>query len=153
MIALFAGLYGGVPLVGIGVDRALRLPVIPLPLRVVGFVPLIVGALALGWCFALFVHVGKGTPNPWSPPSALVTVGPYAWMRNPIVLGHAMAILGEALLLGSPGTVGIVLLLAIPVNLIVPREEQTLEVRYGDAYRRYRDAVPRWIPGLRRHNR
>lgn len=153
MVALFAGLYVGVPLVGIGVDRALRLPVVPLPLRVVGFVPLIVGTLAVGWSFALFRHVGKGTPNPRSPPSTLVTVGPYAWTRNPIVLGHAMVILGEALLLGSPGILGIVSLLAIPVNLIVPREERTLEARYGDDYRRYREAVPRWIPRVRRHNR
>jgi protein-S-isoprenylcysteine O-methyltransferase Ste14 len=152
-LALFAGLYGGTPLLGIGLDRILRWPAIPDPLRVLGPLPLAVGGLDLGWCFALFVRIGKGTPNPWLPPIVLVTEGPFAWTRNPIVMGHALAVLGEAILLGSSGTVLIVLLLAIPVRMISPREERTLELRFGDAYRRYREAVPRWIPRIRRHDR
>src|SRR5207302_11218819 len=60
------------------------------------------------WCFALFVQVGRGTPNPTMPPTALVTVGPYRWTRNPIALSHAAALFGLSLLLGSVSAVAIV---------------------------------------------
>jgi protein-S-isoprenylcysteine O-methyltransferase Ste14 len=153
MLGLFAALYVGLPLLGTGIDRVFRLPAIPEPVRVAGVAPLIVGGLGLAWCFALFVRIGKGTPNPARPPNVLVTNGPYAWTRNPIVLSHALAVLGLGLILGSPGTIVLLLVLAVPVSGVVPTEEQTLETRYGDAYRRYRDAVPRWIPRLRRHSR
>src|SRR2546421_12980463 len=48
--------------------------------------------------------------------------------------------------LGSVSAAVIVLLLAIPVHVAMVHEEGTLEARFGDTYRAYRAAVPRWIP-------
>ena len=152
-VGLFLALYLGVPAAGLTLDRLLGWSPLPDLTRWVGLLPLLVGAAGIAWCFALFVRVGNGTPNPLVPPQSLVTVGPFAWTRNPIILSHALASLGVALVVASPSAVVVVLLLAIPVQYIVRIEERTLEARYGDAYVRYRATVPRWIPRRSRHTR
>ena len=152
-VGLFLALYFGLPLAGLGLDRLLNLGPLPQAARWLGLVPLVVGAFGIVWCFTLFVRVGQGTPNPWEPPRTLVTTGPFAWTRNPIILSHALATLGLALAVGSPSAIAIVLALGIVVQFIVRHEEGTLERRYGDAYRRYRENVPRWIPRRPRQSR
>jgi protein-S-isoprenylcysteine O-methyltransferase Ste14 len=153
MFALFTALYVGIPFAGLQLDRWLALPPWPLPVRAVGLIFLVLGIAGLAWCFALFVRVGRGTPNPTTPPKALVTVGPYAWTRNPIALSHAFALIGLSFLVGSISAVAIVVILAIPVHAAMLHEERTLEARFGEAYRVYAAAVPRWIPRLgKRHN-
>ncbi len=152
-VGLFLALYLGLPAAGLILDRGLRLTALPDAVRWIGLIPLVVGAAGVAWCFSLFVRVGQGTPNPWVPPRVLVTTGPFAWTRNPIILSHALACLGVALVIASPSAVVIVLLLGIPVQFIVRHEERSLEARYGEAYRSYRDSVPRWIPRWSRHNR
>lgn len=148
-VGLFVALYGGLPLAGLLLDAALGWPPVPAPWRWLGFAPLVLGAAGIAWCFSLFVRVGRGTPNPLVPPQTLVTTGPFAWTRNPIILSHALAAFGEALVVASPAAILLVLLLGIPVQFIVRAEERSLETRHGDAYRKYRATVPRWIPRFR----
>lgn len=151
-ILLFLALYAGVPAVGLLADGWIGWPALHAPWTWIGTIPVVVGGTGIAWCFVLFVRLGGGTPNPLVPPKVLVTVGPFAWTRNPIILSHALAALGVALLVGSPSAVILVLALGLPVQAVVRREEKTLEARYGDAYRRYRGSVPRWLPRVR-HSR
>jgi len=146
MFVLFVLLYVGIPWTGLTIDGFLRIPPWPSPVRWIGAVLLVVGLVGLAWCFALFVRVGRGTPNPTLPPKALVTVGPYRWTRNPIALSHAAALFGLSLVLGSVSAAAIVVILAIPVHIAMVREERILESRFGDAYRAYKASVPRWFP-------
>ena len=145
MLVLFVLLYVGIPWAGLTIDGFLRIPAWPSPVRWVGLILLVVGLAGLVWCFALFVRVGRGTPNPSMPPTALVTVGPYRWTRNPIALSHAAALFGLSLLLGSVSAAAIVVVLAIPVHFAMVHEEKTLATRFGEAYRGYKATVPRWI--------
>ncbi len=149
---LFLALYLGVPLAGLTVDRGLSLAPLSIPLRLAGFAFLLVGLAGLAWCFSLFAGA-RGTPNPRLPPSRLVTSGPYAWTRNPIAGSHFLAVLGVAMIVGSPGAVLIVFLLGIPANLLIRHEERTLESRFGAEYQAYRESVPRWIPRPPRRQR
>lgn len=142
---LFAALYLGVPLAGLSIDRGLGLPTLPTVVRFVGLFFLLVGLAGLAWCFSLFAGA-RGTPNPRLPPSRLVTSGPYAWSRNPIVGSHFFAVLGVALVVGSAGAVLILFLLGLPANLLIRHEERALELRFGAEYWAYRESVPRWIP-------
>ncbi len=146
---VFLALYLGVPLAGLTIDRGLGLPTFPVAFRLAGFVFLLVGLGGLAWCFSLFARA-RGTPNPRLPPSRLVTAGPYEWTRNPIAGSHFLAVLGVALVVGSPGAALLLFLLGIPANLLIRHEERTLELRFGAEYRAYRDSVPRWIPRPRR---
>jgi protein-S-isoprenylcysteine O-methyltransferase Ste14 len=142
---LFVALYAGVPLAGLALDGAIGLGPLPLAVRLVGPFLFFAGLMGLGWCFVLFARA-RGTPNPVMPPVKLVTSGPYAWMRNPIAGSHFLAVLGVALVVGSPAAVAITFLLGIPADLVTRREERGLESRFGEAYRAYRASVPRWIP-------
>jgi protein-S-isoprenylcysteine O-methyltransferase Ste14 len=78
--------------------------------------------------------------------TALVATGPYRFTRNPIYIGFVLAYFGFAIMLTSMW----VLLLLIPVLAIlqrgvVLREEAYLERQFGDAYRKYKARVPRWL--------
>src|SRR5205809_275901 len=116
MFGLFALLYVGIPYAGLWIDRILGLSPLPIFVRGLGLILLSVGVAILAWCFALFSRVGRGTPNPAMPPESLVTIGPYQWTRNPIALGHATALIGLSLFLGSVFAAVIVVVLAFPVH-------------------------------------
>jgi protein-S-isoprenylcysteine O-methyltransferase Ste14 len=83
---------------------------------------------------------------PGRPATALVTTGPYHVTRNPIYLGFVLVYFGLAVILTSVW----VLLLLIPVLIVlrrgvVDREEAYLEREFGEAYRKYKARVPRWL--------
>ena len=114
-------------------------------------VALIAAGLALWlWTVRLFSRVGEGTLAPWDPTRHLVVEGPYAHVRNPMISAVLAALLGEAALFGSPP----ILILAaafVAINhaFFLLHEEPGLERRFGDEYREYTRAVPRWIPRRR----
>jgi len=114
-------------------------------------VVLFLGGFALfAWCVSLFARVGEGTLAPWDPTRRLVAVGPYLYMRNPMITGVVTMLLGETLFLGSRA-VGIWAATFVAINQIyfVISEEPGLERRFGAAYIEYKSAVPRWIPRAR----
>jgi len=112
-----------------------------------GIVLLLVGLLIMGETIAGFASVGKGTLAPWSPPQHLLISGMYAYVRNPMILGVIVVLLGEALIFSSwPIFVEAVLVFLINTAYFVWSEEPGLEKRFGEEYRLYRRNVPRWIP-------
>jgi protein-S-isoprenylcysteine O-methyltransferase Ste14 len=115
--------------------------------RAVGGLTFVAGLALFAWCVALFVRVGRGTLAPWDPTRRLVAVGPYRYVRNPMITGVAAMLVGEAMLLGSRVLAGWCAAFVL-VNHVyfVLSEERGLERRFGGAYRSYRAAVPRWVP-------
>jgi protein-S-isoprenylcysteine O-methyltransferase Ste14 len=113
---------------------------------------LIVGLtfVAIGFALAAlsvrnFRQVGTSIV-PGEPSTALVVTGPYQATRNPIYIGLVLIYFGLAIVLTSLW----VLLLLIPVLMVlqrgvVDREEDYLERQFGDAYRKYKARVPRWL--------
>lgn len=102
--------------------------------------------LASAWTF---VVRGKGTPAPLDPPVLLVTSGPYRVVRNPMYVGGALILLGEAIIFRSAVLFLYLLCVLLAFHLfVVLYEEPHLEKIFGAAYREYRKTVPRWIPRL-----
>ena len=105
------------------------------------------GLALFAWCLSLFARVGQGTLAPWDPTQRLVAVGPYQYIRNPMITGVAAMLLGEALYFGSSGRRAVgVLFIAINHTYFVLCEEPGLARRFGESYRAYKANVPRWIP-------
>src|SRR5437667_5160575 len=69
--------------------------------QVAGMIIGAMGATIALWCVFTFAFIGKGTPAPFDPPRRLVVRGPYRFVRNPMYIGAATALLGAALFYGS----------------------------------------------------
>jgi len=107
------------------------------------------GVALAAWCVNLFNVQGQGTPLPLDPPKRFVLAGPYRYVRNPMMLGMMLILVGEALVMESRSVCLYALALALAAHLVVCCwEEPDLTRRFGQAYREYRKQVPRWIPRL-----
>jgi protein-S-isoprenylcysteine O-methyltransferase Ste14 len=94
-----------------------------------------------------FATRGRGTLAPWDPPKHLVVAGVYRYVRNPMISGVVLVLLGEALVLRSGAVLTwAALFFAINATYIPLLEEPLLERRFGDGYSEYKAHVPRWLP-------
>lgn len=117
---------------------------------VLGGGSIVCGLALMSRTISLFATIGHGTLAPWDPTQKLVIRGPYRHVRNPMISGVLMVLLGEAALLGSPPVFAwFAIFGAINVIYTPLVEERSLARRFGDDYLRYRRNVPRWIPRLR----
>jgi protein-S-isoprenylcysteine O-methyltransferase Ste14 len=119
---------------------------VPLALRLF----ILGGALIIWAAFTLLRHAGS-SGAPGDPTHRLVAVGPYRWTRNPIYAGDVLLVFGVAFFTRSPSALVIAILLPVLLHWYVCRiEEPKTEARLGDAYREYKQNVPRWFPKLRK---
>lgn len=116
---------------------------------VVGIIVLVL-ASALGiWSAVTMAELGEGTPLPSIMANRLVTAGPYGYVRNPMALAGIVQGAAIGLMLSSWVVVVYALIGSILWNYAVrPLEDRDLEARFGDDYRRYRDAVRCWVPRI-----
>ncbi len=125
--------------------RGVRLPGVGIPLALAGL------AIIL-WTNGLFLTLGRGTAHPFAAKTQqLVAIGPYRYVRNPMMWGAGSLLIGSALWLGSVGLWITFAIFFTFINLFVPfYEERDMERRFGEEYREYCRRVPRWIPRWRR---
>lgn len=143
-IAIGGLLIVGLPLLSLAIERGE--PILPEGVQAAGLALAVAGGGLWLWATTVLVARGDGTPLPLDPPRKLVVSGPYHRIRNPMHLGLVAFFAGEALLFRSVVFLGFVALLALGAALWSRHEERELERRFEGAYRRYRDAVPGWIP-------
>jgi protein-S-isoprenylcysteine O-methyltransferase Ste14 len=113
----------------------------------VGFAILAAGAVIYFRCAWEFAVRGLGTPAPIAPTKYLVTTALHRYVRNPMYLGVATSILGEAILFRSTHVaVYAAIMLTAAHIFVVLYEEPTLHQQFGASYDEYRQRVPSWIP-------
>ena len=121
-------------------------------IQIFGIALMLVGGFIAFSCVIDFGTAGKGTPAPFDPPRKLVRHRFYRHVRNPMYLGMAVLLTGEALLFPAERTAIFVMLIFLIgiVNLFVLfYEEPTLRREFGEDYFQYCRHVPRWLPRLR----
>jgi protein-S-isoprenylcysteine O-methyltransferase Ste14 len=83
--------------------------------------------------------------------SALVTQGPYAYVRNPLYLGNLLIYFGVSIMANSLfpllQIIGIIYFYA-QYYFIINEEEEFLRAKFKDKYEEYARSVPRFIPKL-----
>ncbi len=119
-------------------------------LLVPGLAISLAGLILLVVMVRMFILIGKGTIMPWDPTRRLITSGPYAYMRNPMILSVITIQVGEAIAFASPILASLAILFYV-INTIyfVYSEEPGLEKRFGAEYLEYKRNVPRWLPRLK----
>jgi protein-S-isoprenylcysteine O-methyltransferase Ste14 len=116
-------------------------------LTYLGLLLFVIGAVLLFSGAYYLVLRGDGTPLPFDPPKRMVVAGPYARVQHPMMLGLLTVAYAEALWCYSVSLGLYAVLLTVLANIYLTYiEEPGLEKRFGDDYRAYRDAVPRWLP-------
>jgi protein-S-isoprenylcysteine O-methyltransferase Ste14 len=146
VVALPPLVYVGFLVLGFLADLIWPTSIAPLSIRLVLGGLLFAAGLALGaWALARFARAG--TPvEVYRPATALVTEGPYRLSRNPIYLGMTLGYAGLAVMGNSLWALVLLIpTLAVIRYGVIAREEEYLERKFGEAYRRYRSAVRRWL--------
>jgi protein-S-isoprenylcysteine O-methyltransferase Ste14 len=115
-----------------------------------GIVIGLAGLALLVTSIVLMIRIAKSTVMPWDPSQNLVVRGPYRHLRNPMILGVIILLIGEALILSSNG-IAILAAAFFFLNTLyfILFEEPKLEAQFGEAYRGYKANVPRWLPRLK----
>jgi protein-S-isoprenylcysteine O-methyltransferase Ste14 len=151
-IVFFFGLIALFVFVALQVDKLLDFPkLLPASLNIIVSAPILaIGLFLMTWSILYFIRV-KGTPVPFNPPPKLVTTGPYAHVRDPMVTGVFVLLFGLGVLLRSISLVSIFTPLFILLNVweLKAVEERELEKRLGKDYLEYKKRVPMFIPRLK----
>jgi protein-S-isoprenylcysteine O-methyltransferase Ste14 len=126
-----------------GVERPARLGAFQFAGMTIGAA----GAAVALWCILSFAFLGRGTPAPFDPPRQLVVRGPYGYVRNPMYLGAALALIGAALFYETGVLWAYAAGFLVVLHLfVVLYEEPTLRQTFGDTYEDYCRTVGRWWP-------
>jgi len=125
---------------------AMPLPFLPATLAVALGVPLVAVAIAL-FSYSVVQFRAAGTPVPArKPTTVIVRTGPYHFSRNPIYLAFSVFQLGIAISVNSVWLLAtLVGAVALIHYVVIPREEQYLERKFGAQYLDYKAAVRRWL--------
>jgi protein-S-isoprenylcysteine O-methyltransferase Ste14 len=128
----------------LGLDPVLRTPtiaVVGLVLTIVGTMATFSAQLAMGQSWRTGVDPDERTP--------LVTSGPFAWVRNPIMSSVLMTCVGLVLMvptvIGLLGLTAVVIAAQLLVRLV---EEPYLRRVHGEEYQRYAARTGRFVPGM-----
>lgn len=115
----------------------------------VRWVGALLGALAVPMAAWVFRSLGSSVSETvlTRADQALVTSGPYRWVRHPLYLTGGMLLIGVGLMAAN-WFIGLFALLAVggTLLLVVPIEEARLIERFGDRYVEYRRRAGRMIP-------
>jgi protein-S-isoprenylcysteine O-methyltransferase Ste14 len=125
--------------------------------RVSGAASIVCFIIGIPWMLSAIVWQlvrGKGTPVPVVPTKHFLQNGPYRYVRNPMILGFVLYLLGWTFLFNKAGAflaaAVVIALLLVEIKII---EEPELEKRFGDAYREYKKEIPFIFPKWRRKKR
>ena len=112
---------------------------------------IVIGIVLIGAGAGLAIPAMRGFRSagthvePWKPSLALVTGGIFGWLRNPMYVGVTLLLTGLSILLASDWMLVMTIIFVPVIHFgVVKREERYLEAKFGDAYRAYKERVPRY---------
>lgn len=90
--------------------------------------------------------VGLPELRPNHPEARLVTTGIRSHIRHPVYLAHLCEMLAWSVGTGLAVCYGLTMFAVLTGALMMSKEDEELEARFGDQYRSYRQQVPAVIP-------
>jgi protein-S-isoprenylcysteine O-methyltransferase Ste14 len=119
--------------------------VLGFPWRLLGIIPVVVGATLAIMADRAFKQVGT-TVKPLEDSTTLVTTGMFGVSRHPMYLGFVVFLLGTAMLLGSLTPFLVAIAFAVLMEVVFVRfEERKMEKQFGEAWLDYKRRVRRWL--------
>jgi protein-S-isoprenylcysteine O-methyltransferase Ste14 len=94
---------------------------------------------------ALLMTIMAGLNFITTPPGRPVTKGLYRYSRHPMYLSQYLALVGIGIAAASWIILLVSIVFMILVKIYTDYEEQYCKERYGDSYKKYLAATPKWI--------
>jgi protein-S-isoprenylcysteine O-methyltransferase Ste14 len=132
---------------GFALHWLMPLPFVPaaVPARWLGAAVFVVALALAAWAITTIARAGSNVPTNM-PTTSIVDTGPYRFTRNPIYLAMMLGHVGLAIAFDSLWLLVTLVPFALIIRYgVVAREEAYLERKFGEAYRRYRARVRRWL--------
>jgi protein-S-isoprenylcysteine O-methyltransferase Ste14 len=114
------------------------------------------------WPVGLFIFLTGLSIRVWSQThlhyrlrvrKCLTMTGPYALVRNPIYIANTIMLLGITVLSELLWFLPVMLIwCALVYSIVVRKEEAHLAEKYGQPYRDFLNAIPRWFPRFPLHH-
>lgn len=121
--------------------------------RWVRWIGVAIGGLAIPSAWWLFSNLGRNVSETVLTKSdhALVTSGPYRWIRHPLYATGGALLVAVGLMAANWFILGLASLVVVLMRLlVVPLEERALLAKFGDDYRRYMQRTGGMFPRLLR---
>jgi protein-S-isoprenylcysteine O-methyltransferase Ste14 len=115
------------------------------------WVAVVVGLATLPFTYWVFRSIGHNISETFltKEDHALVTHGPYRWIRHPLYSSATVAFVSLSLVAANWFILAMALLAMLVLALaVVPREETQLILKFGQAYREYQQRTGRLVPRL-----
>ena len=119
--------------------------------RWIAAVPSVLGFAVALRCVWDFGWTGHGTPAPMAPPTKLVVVGFYRYVRNPMYLGFIVGWAGLWVVFGQANRAALIaasVIVLFGISFIPLYEEPKLRKMFGAEYEEYCRNVRRWAPHM-----
>ena len=132
---------------GFVLDWLEPLPFVPedWPAGLLGAVVFVLALALAVWALDTMTRAGTNVPTS-RPTTTIVEGGPYRFTRNPIYMGMFGGLIGLGIAFDNLWLPLMLVPFALVIRYgVVAREEAYLERKFGDAYRRYRQRVRRWL--------
>lgn len=145
---LIAAAIGGAIALSLVTAKAVPSLRIPGPYRAAGLIVMWLGLAIRVWAVAALGRAFRTTVEV-DPGQAIVSSGPYRWVRHPSYTGLLLILAGFGLALGNWLPLAICVALPLPALLRRIRvEEAELTRVLGEPYRAYQTRTKRLIPGV-----
>lgn len=145
---LIAAAIGGAIALSLVTAKAVPSLRIPGPCRAAGLIVMWLGLAIRVWAVAALGRAFRTTVEV-DPGQAIVSSGPYRWVRHPSYTGLLLILAGFGLALGNWLPLAICVALPLPALLRRIRvEEAELTRVLGEPYRAYQTRTKRLIPGV-----
>ena len=118
------------------------------PVRILGLVILLAATALTIWARLALGLMWSGVPAV-KEQHQLRTSGPYAITRHPIYTGILGMLLGTLLVAGGGRWIVLFPVMLVLLEIKIRIEERLMLAEFPDQYPRYRQLVPKLIPGLR----
>jgi protein-S-isoprenylcysteine O-methyltransferase Ste14 len=137
-------------------DQILFLPTFPIyPINLLIGLPIFYFGLSIGITSTKILY-REGFGLPWgevdkqAQSSKHVNTGPYAYTRNPMILGYSLLPCGMGFMFRSPSMFILVPLIVVIINIFIVKkwEEPKLESRFGQEYLVYKKTTPFLVPKI-----
>jgi protein-S-isoprenylcysteine O-methyltransferase Ste14 len=129
--------------------NSLVAPGVPsVPLALLGVAPIVANAILLRRVGKDLGHMRLVGHAELTGKTDLVTVGIYRHIRHPRYAGMIISVAGACILTGTRFALAVSAIWLILVFAVILLEEREMRARFGDAYRNYCEAVPRFLPRI-----